>query len=54
MDRKANAAFYGSAQVTPEQIFSSSGNTAPEVANQFVQVLDGANPQIAGATEYEW
>jgi lipid-binding SYLF domain-containing protein len=39
MDRKANAAFYGSAQVTPEQIFSSSGNTAPEVANQFVQIL---------------
>jgi lipid-binding SYLF domain-containing protein len=39
MDRKANAAFYGSAQITPEQIFSSSGNTAPEVANQFVQIL---------------
>jgi len=39
MDRKSNAAFYGSAQITPEQIFSSSGNTAPPVANQFVQVL---------------
>jgi lipid-binding SYLF domain-containing protein len=39
MDRTANAAFYGSTQITPEQIFSSSGNAAPQVANQFVQVL---------------
>lgn len=39
MDRNANAAFYGSAKITPEQIFASSGNAAPQVANQFVQVL---------------
>lgn len=39
MDRSANAAFYGSPKITPEQIFSSSGNAAPQVANQFVQVL---------------
>ena len=39
MDRKANAVFYGSTQITPEQIFASSGNAAPPVANQFVQVL---------------
>lgn len=39
MDRKANAAFYGSAQMSPEQIFSSSANAAPPMANQFVQVL---------------
>jgi len=39
MDRKANAAFYGSARITPEQIFSSSGNAAPQAANTFVQVL---------------
>ncbi len=39
MDRTANAAFYGSSRITPEQIFSSSGNAAPQVANQFVQVL---------------
>ncbi len=39
MDRTANAAFYGSAKITPEQIFASSGNAAPQVANQFVQVL---------------
>ena len=39
MDRKANAAFYGSSSITPEQIFASSGNMAPDVANDFVQVL---------------
>lgn len=39
MDRKANAAFYGSAQITPRQIFESSGNAAPPIANSFVQVL---------------
>lgn len=39
MDRAANAAFYGSSRITPEQIFASSGNSAPQIANQFVQVL---------------
>ncbi|MEX2496920.1 MAG: lipid-binding SYLF domain-containing protein [Woeseia sp.] len=39
MDRAANAAFYGSSSITPEQIFASSGNAAPQVANNFVQVL---------------
>ncbi len=39
IDDKANAAFYGSASITPEQIFSSSGNMAPAVANNFVQIL---------------
>lgn len=39
MDRVANAAFYGSSSITPEQIFSSSGNVVPAVANTFVQVL---------------
>jgi lipid-binding SYLF domain-containing protein len=39
MDRAANAAFYGSSTITPEQIFASSGNSAPAVANNFVQVL---------------
>lgn len=39
MDRKANAAFYRSRTITPEQIFSSSGNAAPQAANNFVQVL---------------
>ena len=39
MDRKSNAAFYGSSSITPKQIFESSGNAAPQVANNFVQVL---------------
>ena len=39
MDRKANAAFYGSPSITPEQIFASSGNAAPDAANNFVQIL---------------
>src|SRR5690606_27295854 len=39
MDRAANAAFYGSPDITPDQIFASSGNAAPAVANNFVQVL---------------
>ena len=39
MDRKANAAFYGSNSMTPERIFASSPNIAPEIANTFIQVL---------------
>jgi lipid-binding SYLF domain-containing protein len=39
MDRKANAAFYGSTDMTPEKIFVSSPNIAPNIANEFVQVL---------------
>jgi lipid-binding SYLF domain-containing protein len=39
MDRKANAAFYGSADMTPEKVFASSPNVAPDIANDFVQLL---------------
>ncbi len=39
MDRKANAAFYASASMTPEKIFVSSPNIAPDIANKFVQLL---------------
>ena len=39
MDRQANAAFYGSPSITPEQIFAGGGNAAPQEANTFVQVL---------------
>lgn len=39
MDRKANAAFYSDPRMTPEKIFASSPNIAPDVANTFVQVL---------------
>lgn len=39
MDRKANAAFYSNPGMTPEQIFVSSPNIAPQIANTFVQIL---------------
>ena len=39
MDRKANAAFYSSSSMTPENIFVSSPNIAPDIANTFVQIL---------------
>ena len=39
MDRKANSAFYNSTSMSPENIFSSSPNIAPDIANTFVQLL---------------
>jgi lipid-binding SYLF domain-containing protein len=39
MDRKANAAFYTSSSMSPDEIFESSPNIAPDVANSFVQLL---------------
>jgi len=39
MDRKANAAFYSDSAMTPERIFASSPNIAPDIANTFVQML---------------
>ena len=39
MDRKANAAFYSDSSMTPERIFASSPNIAPDIANTFVQML---------------
>ena len=46
MDRKANAAFYGSTTMTPEKIFVSSPNIAPDVANTFVQVLTAQTARL--------
>lgn len=46
MDTEANAAFYGSPDITTEQIFASSGNAAPAVANTFVQVLTKQTRQL--------
>lgn len=46
MDRKANAAFYGSAGMTPEKIFVSSPNIAPDIANTFVQVLTAQTARL--------
>tara|TARA_R110000782_G_scaffold15080_6_gene44342 strand:- start:1097 stop:1888 length:792 start_codon:yes stop_codon:yes gene_type:complete len=46
MDRKANAAFYGSNSMTPEKIFSSSPNIAPDIANTFVQILTAQTSRL--------
>lgn len=46
MDRKANAAFYGSSSMTPEQIFVSSPNIAPDIANEFVQILTAQTSRL--------
>ena len=46
MDRKANAAFYGSTTMTPEKIFVSSPNIAPDIANTFVQVLTAQTARL--------
>ncbi len=46
MDRKANAAFYGSNSMTPEKIFASSPNVAPDVANTFVQILTAQTSRL--------
>jgi lipid-binding SYLF domain-containing protein len=39
MDRSANTRFYGSTSMSPEKIFASSPNIAPDIANTFVQIL---------------
>jgi lipid-binding SYLF domain-containing protein len=49
MDRKANAAFYSSPSMTPEKIFASSPNIAPDTANRFVQVLTTQTTRLAKA-----
>jgi lipid-binding SYLF domain-containing protein len=46
MDRKANARFYGAADMTPEKIFVSSPNIAPDIANTFVQVLTAQTARL--------
>jgi lipid-binding SYLF domain-containing protein len=46
MDRKANAAFYNSTSMTPEKIFASSPNIAPDLANTFVQLLTAQTSRL--------
>ena len=46
MDRKANVAFYGSTSMTPEKIFASSPNIAPNIANDFVQILTAQTARL--------
>ena len=49
MDRKANVAFYSSPSMTPEKIFASSPNIAPDIANRFVQTLTAQTTRLAKA-----
>ena len=49
MDRKANVAFYSSPSMTPENIFASSPNIAPDIANRFVQILTTQTTRLAKA-----
>lgn len=47
MDKKSNAKFYGSPEMSsPEAIFSSSPNIAPDVANSFVQLLSAQTSRL--------
>lgn len=46
MDRKANAAFYGDSGMTPERIFASAPDRAPDVANTFVQLLTAQTQRL--------
>jgi lipid-binding SYLF domain-containing protein len=60
MDHKANHAFYSASEMSPEEIFKSSPNIAPDIANSFVQLLTaqtrrlptapGMQPGVPGAT----
>ena len=49
MDRKANTAFYGSAEMSPDAIFESSPNIAPDIANSFVQLLTAQTSRLPTA-----
>jgi lipid-binding SYLF domain-containing protein len=46
MDRKANSAFYGSTSMSPDRIFASSPNVAPNIANEFVQILTAQTARL--------
>jgi lipid-binding SYLF domain-containing protein len=46
MDRRANASFYADSSMTPEKIFVSSPNIAPDIANTFVQVLTAQTARL--------
>jgi lipid-binding SYLF domain-containing protein len=49
MDRKANTAFYGSSEMSPDEIFKSSPNIAPDIANSFVQLLTAQTRRLPTA-----
>jgi len=49
MDRKANTAFYDSSDMSPDEIFRSSPNIAPDIANSFVQLLTAQTRRLPTA-----
>ena len=49
MDHKSNTAFYGSSAMSPEEIFKSSPNIAPDIANSFVQLLTAQTRRLPTA-----
>jgi lipid-binding SYLF domain-containing protein len=46
MDRKANTAFYSPSSMSPDEIFESSPNIAPDIANSFVQLLTAQTSRL--------
>ncbi len=46
MDRKANAAYYGAPDMTPEKVFASATGTAPAGARKFVEVLTAQTSRL--------
>lgn len=46
MDRRANAAYYGSADMTPDAIFASASGRAPESARAFVELLTAQTSRL--------
>lgn len=46
MDRKANAAYYGAPDMTPERVFASASNAAPLGAQKFVEVLTAQTSRL--------
>ena len=53
MDRKSNVAFYDSTTMTPERIFVSSPNIAPDAANTFVQILTAQTSRLPRQSEMQ-
>lgn len=46
IDNKANAAYYGTAGITADQVFAGSANSVPATANSFIQALAAQTAQV--------
>ncbi len=49
IDNKANAAYYGTAGITADQVFAGSANSVPATANSFIQTLAAQTTQVPAA-----